>query len=162
MFKSAESALEWAALMKCTELYKAPFINKMCWKAAGGTYNELLQGLSQDETRKQAENIYSIVINLNELSKCYIQTRYFFNDDLKLLVNNIKQSVTVNSPEILILGYVGKNVTHRQIRDKLRCNNNKVSEYQRLVYDHLDRIHYRSLSEVERKLEDSGLIEKNY
>ena len=161
MFDNAEYALRWAAQVKSTELYKAPSINKMCWKPNRATMNELLIGLSPDETRKQADNIHGLVIGLSDpVAENYLLAKYFHEPDITILMSRVHISLTDRSRDmtILIKSYLGHRITHRTIRDSLGCNNNRVAEYKRLVFDMMDKIHYRSIDQVERKMQVCGLV----
>lgn len=161
MFDNAEYALRWAAQVKSTELYKAPSINKMCGKPSRTTLNELLIGLSPDETRKQADNIHSIVINLSDpVAGNYLLAKYFHEPDISRLMSRVHISLTDRSRDmtILIKSYLGHRITHRTIRDSLGCNNNRVSDYKRVVFDLMDKIHYQAIDQVERKMQSSGIV----
>ena len=161
MFDNAEYALRWAAQVKATELYKAPSINKMCGKPNPTTMNELLIGLSPDETRKQADNIHGMVISLSDpVAENYLLAKYFNEPDITRLMSKVHISLTDRSRDmtILIKSYLGYRITHRTIRDALGCQSSSVSDYKRLVFDLMDKIHYRSIDQVERRMKDNGLV----
>ena len=161
MFDNAEYALRWAAQVKSTELYKAPSINKMCGKPNRTTLNELLIGLSPDETRKQADNIHSMVINLSDpVAENYLLAKYFYEPDITRLMSRVHISLTDRSRDmtILIKSYLGHRITHRTIRDALGCNNNSVADYKRIVFDLMDKIHYQAIDQIDRKMKFAGLV----
>lgn len=161
MFDSAEYALRWAAQVKSTELYKAPSINKMCGKPSRTTLNELLIGLSPEETRQQADDIHGLVIRLSDpVAKNYLLAKYFHEPDISRLMSRVHISLTDRSRDmtILIKSYLGHRITHRTIRDSLGCNNNRVSDYKRVVFDLMDKIHYQAIDQVERKMQSSGIV----
>lgn len=165
MFDNAEYALRWAAQVKSTELYKAPSMNKMCGKPNRATMNELLIGLSPDETRKQADNIHGLVISLSDpVAENYLLAKYFHEPDITRLMSKVHISLTDRSRDmtILIKSYLGYRITHRTIRDALGCNSNHVADYKRLVFDLMDKIHYRSIDQVERRMQDCGLVNRSH
>lgn len=136
----------------------------MAWKRGRGTDNEILIGLSQDETRKQADNIYSVVLRLEDpIEQNYITAKYFFDSDITRLMNYVHSFMTDRSLDVTILikAYLGSSVTHREIRESLCCNNNNVKHYRKIVYDFLDKVHYKSMSNIDKSLEDAKLIERS-
>ena len=161
MFDNAEYTLRWASQVKATELYKAPSINKMCGKPGRATMNELLIGLSPDETRKQADNIHGMVISLpDSVAQNYLLAQYFNEPDITRLMSKVHISLADRSRDMtmLIKSYLGYRITHRTIRDALGCNNNRVVDYKRLVFDLMDKIHHRAIDQVERRMQASGLV----
>lgn len=161
MFASADSALKWAARIKCVELYKSSAINRMCGKPERSTQNDLLIGLSPDETRKQADNIYGLVTGISDpVSENYLLAKYFYEDDITRLMSRVHISMTDRSRDLtmLIKAYLGRKVTHRMMRDALCCSNNQVATYKQMVFDLMDKIHYQAIDQVDREMVNAGLI----
>lgn len=164
MFNSADSALRWAAEVRSTELYKASSINRMCGKPRRPTQNDILIGLSPDETYKQAVNIFAIVKGLQEnnpVSESYLMAKFFYEDDITRVLSRVLMSMSDRSIDITILvkAYFGTHrVTHRMMRDSLYCRNSQVKHYQKMVYDIMDKIHYQAMDQIENKMVDAGLV----
>ena len=168
MFKSAESALIWAGEVRATQLVKLPSTNRMCWKPGRGTDNDVLIGLSDEERHRQADNIYSVAIALADpVSAAYLCAKYFDDtDNVSRIVSRVHMSLSERSIDytILILSYIGakigsREITCKMIRDALCCGGGRVGQYRKMIFDIMDKIHYRAIDEVRTKLVSARLVE---
>jgi len=167
LFKSAESALMWAAQVRETLIYKAPSISRMCGKPSRPTDNDVLIGLSPEEVHRQADNIYSMIISIDDpVCEAYLLCKYFNDpDQLSRIVSRVHLHLIDRSRDLtmLILAYVGariggREITHRMIRESLSCHNAAAADYRKVVYSILDKLHAQSIDIIECKMIDAGLI----
>lgn len=168
MFKSAHSALSWAAQVHCTEIIDGPSINNMRGYRPT-TSNELLLGLTQEQAHMQAEKILDYARGLSDPA-CgeYILVKYCrvdkLDDVMKRVMAGLLYSGAVYQRGIrkLVLSYMGAKVTHRELREALHCGNDAVYKYRDQVFNVLDKIHSRAIGEVETKMVAAGLVEGSY
>ncbi len=168
LFKSTESALMWAAQVRETLIYKAPSISRMCGKPSRPTDNDILTGLSPEEVHRQADNIYSMIINIDPVCEAYLLCKYFNDPDhVSRIVSRVHLHLTDRSRDLtmLILAYVGariggREITHRMIRESLCCHNASAADYRKIVYSIMDKLHSQSIDIIERKMIDAGLVGK--
>lgn len=166
MFPSADSALRWAAKIKCTLIIDGSSVNDMCGKPTPGTTNDLLRGLSAQEAQQQADTIIKYATSISD-SVCvqYIQAKYFFQTKVDDIVQRVMSNVLhamggTNRRDIhcVVRAYVGDTVTKRQMREALRCRSSTVAKIESQVYDAMDGVHYQAMNGLESKLKDMGLI----
>ncbi len=165
MFKSVEGVLNWAALIKSTEIIDEPSINKMRGRLYG-TSNELLIGLSPQQIHMQAEEIFCCVIDMDDKAASeYILAKYFYQPKFEALMTRVMASLLYSGGvyrrgiQSLALEYiVNKKVTHRELRQQLHCGNDNVHKFRDQVYAALDKVHNRAIGELETKFIDARLI----
>lgn len=170
MFRSAESALMWAVQVRETLIFKAPSISRMCGKPPRPTNNDLLIGLSPEEVHRQADNIYSMVISLDDpVSEAYLLCRYFGDAEFSRIVSRVHIQLSDRSKDltILILAYLGvqincRDITARMMRYALHCDANRVADYRNVVYGIMDKIHVQAIDQIECRMKQAGLVEDEY
>ena len=168
MFQSADSALKWAVLMKCTLIIDGSSINDMCGKPTPATTNDLLRGLSPQEAQQQADTIIKYAAAIHDpVCVQYIQAKYFFqtkvDDIVQRVMSNILHAIGgTNRRDIqcVVRAYVGDTVTKRQMREALRCQTRDVIKIEKKVYDAMDGVHYQAMSGLENKLMEMGLTSR--
>ncbi len=163
----------WAAQVRETLIFKAPSISRMCGKPPRPTNNDLLIGLSPEEVHRQADNIYSMVINpkdpVGPVSEAYLLCRYFGDAEFSRIVSRVHIQLSDRSKDltILILAYLGvqincRDITARMMRDALHCDANRVADYRNLVYGIMDKIHAQAIDQIECRMRHAGLVEDEY
>ena len=168
MFQSADSALKWAAKIKCTLIIDGSSINDMCGKPTPVTTNDLLRGLSPQEAQQQADTIIKYAGDIRDpVCVQYIQAKYFFqakvDDIIERVMGNIRHAIEgTNRRDIrcVVRAYVGDTVTKRQMREALRCQTRDVKVIEKKVYDAMDGVHYQAMSGLESKLNEMGLTSR--
>ena len=167
MFQSADSALKWAAKLKCTLIIDGSSVNDMCGKPTPATTNDLLRGLSPQEAHQQAANIIVYASSIRDpVCVQYIQAKYFFQSKVDDIVQRVMANILhaiggTNRRDIhcVVRAYVGDTVTKRQMREALRCQTRDVVKIEKKVYDAMDGVHYQAMSGLETKLIDMRLID---
>ena len=165
MFQSADSALRWAAKIKCMLIIDGSSINDMCCKPTPATTNDLLRGLSPQEAQQQADTIIKYAAAIPDpVCVQYIQAKYFFeskvDDIIDRVMFNIRHAIDgTNHRDIncVVRAYVGDTVTKRQMRAALRCQNRDIKLIEKKVYDAMDGVHYQAMSGLEDKFKNMGL-----
>ena len=166
MFPSADGALKWAATMRYTMIIDGSSINDMCGKPKPATTNELLMGLSPQEAHQQAEKIITYVDSIRDpVCVQYIQAKYFFVDKLEDILNRVLSGLLHavggthrRDIRLIVQSYIGVRATRRQVRAALRCRMAEVIKIEDAVYRQMDKVHHRTMSELELKLIEAGLI----
>lgn len=166
MFNDADSALKWAAKIKCTLIIDGSSINDMCGKPRPATTNELLMGLSPQEAQQQADAIIKYANTINDpVCAQYLQAKYFFISKIDDIVHQVLSGLLhaiggTNRRDIRLVveSYLGSRVTRRQMRQSLRCRAADVVRVERDVYRVMDRVHYRAINEIESKFATAGLV----
>lgn len=167
MFNDVDSALRWAAQMQAVGIYDPPSINGMCGKQRRSTDNELLIGLTPQQMQLQASLILRFISNVGgDDCKQYLLARYCKSDDIALLMSRVLSSGLLYSSGVnqrgirkLVMQYLGRlNLSHRELREELRCANGSVNKFRDQVYTSLDGIHYRAISQVDNMMAEAGLI----
>lgn len=166
MFHDVDSALRWAARIKCTLIIDGSSINDMCGKPRHSTTNELLMGLSPQEAQQQADNIIKYASCLSDpVCSQYVHAKYLFLSSVDDLVNRVLSNITHATTgtnrrniSLVVQSYFGNKATRRELRESLRCRNSDVKRLQDGVYTAMDKVHYRAMCELEEKLIDVGLM----
>ena len=166
MFQSADSALKWAALMRNTLILDGSSINDMCGKPTPPTRNGLLMGLSPQEAQQQAANIVGYANAIKDpVCVQYIQAKYFFIDKLEDIVHRVLSGLLHAAGgthrrdiRLIVQSYIGVRATRRQMRAALRCRMADVIRIEDNVYRQMDKVHHRTMGELEEKLIEVGLI----
>lgn len=166
MFHDADSALKWAAKIKCTLIIDGSSVNDMCGKPRQSTTNELLMGLSPQEAQQQADMIIRYASSIHDpICAQYLQAKYFFMNKIDDIVHQVLAGLLhaiggTNRRDIrlVVQSYLGSRVTRRQMRQSLRCRASDVVRVERDVYRVMDGVHYRAINEIESKFADAGLV----
>ena len=159
MFNDADSALKWAAKIKCTLIIDGSSVNDMCGKPRQSTTNELLMGLSPQEAQQQADMIILYASSIHDpICAQYLQAKYFFMNDMLAGLLHAIGGTNRRDIRLVVESYLGSRVTRRQMRQSLRCRASDVVRVERDVYRVMDKVHYRAINEIESKFADVGLV----
>lgn len=167
MFRSAESALLWAAQVNTLVDCKQSSIYKMLPSHRSSTNNALLQGLTLRECKMQANNIFDMSNRLSDEVLCsYIAAKYKREDGIDKVQNRVMGRLmyggTISNRGIrkLVLMYMfNHRVTKRELREELQCGSDKVADYHKRVFEILDVIHTSAIGELEGLMIESEIVE---
>lgn len=167
MFDNADSALRWSFTVASVPIFKLSSVNKMGCKSSPGTQNDLLIGLSQSDSLMQAQNIVGTTLDLHDKAYIeYIYARYSGVVDTKqteVLMTRIFAALGTQSTRRrgiwkIVLSYFNRGISQSEIREALACDRNKVPGIINKVYAVMDFIHKHSMSELEEKLREKGIV----
>jgi len=166
MFNNVDSALRWAAQMQTVGIYDPPSINGMCGKQRRSTENELLIGLTPQQIQLQASSILRFISDVGgDDCKQYLLAKYCKSDDVSLLMSRVLSGLLYSNGvhqrgiQKIVMQYIGRvNLSHRELREELRCANGSVNKLRDQVYKSLDNIHHRAISQVDNMMVEAGLI----
>jgi len=128
------------------------------------TRNELLIGLSPQETMQQSADIIKIVDDMATINRQYLYAKYGgefggVNELIDAVIGRLGRTSTYRrGVQNIFLRYCGRKINKEEIRASLRCDNNRVSELSDKVYFILDGVHASAMREVEIVFNERGLI----
>lgn len=169
MFKNPDNALRWAASVKYREIVDGPSINRMLASPQYASLQELTYGLTRQEAQLQSELIFKHVYSMSDKAhQQYILAKYLYkneiNDLIQRALSGLLYSGGVHRRDItkLVLAYCGARVSKSELRKSLHCEMGKVKLLEKQVYDVMDKIHYRVMSELETSMIEAGLVQGSY
>lgn len=164
MFKEVSKALSWAYMMQTKVIIDKPSMAGM-YGFIPASKNELLIGLSAQEAVQQSADIIFIVSSLNDKSCAqYLEAKYgrnftSINELVDRIIARLGTGVTYRrGVQYIVAKYCGARVSKEQIRNGLKCDNNRVAEIRDKAYSVLDGIHKVAIGSVENELIKRRLV----
>jgi hypothetical protein len=167
MFHSTSHALAWAYIIESMPIIKMSSINHMR-QIAPGVPNILVSGLTPQEIHAQSAAIIGMVERLPDLAEReFLKARFgrrVSHEDLKVVVYRGCAALGVGLDKTeavyrVMKGYFGDGMTGRQTRRVLGCRHEYAVMAQRCLYETLDIINSRAMSDMKEVLERHELIE---
>ena len=123
-------------------------------------------GLTPQEAQLQSELIFKHAYAIQDkVYHQYISAKYLFKDEIDTLIQRVLSGLLYPSGGLhrrditkIIMLYCGHKISKRELREALHCESNKVSQLEKQVYDVLDVVHYRVMSELETSMIEAGLV----
>lgn len=92
-------------------------------------------------------------------------SKVFFIDKLEDIVHSVLSGILHAAGgthrrdiRLIVQSYIGVRATRRQMRAALRCRMAEVIKIEDNVYRQMDKVHHRTMGELEEKLIEVGLI----
>jgi hypothetical protein len=167
MFLNAEAAMRWAFTMTTVDIVKMSGANKMYGKLKPATSNELLSGLTPQEMHQQASSIVSLAHELSDpVCTEYLVARYgreFDEQHIGRLIERVLMMLGTGAHNRrairkLVLCYFDVRIARDEIRGEMGCRNDALTKIRAKVYDALDQVNNRAMSEIENLLKDRCLV----
>lgn len=168
MFRSPQSALAWAYTEVTHPIYAVSGINRMREQDARLVPNSTTEGLTPFERKLQAYDIIGIAARLPyRPGREYIAARYegVKPDRLRGIEGRLRvrlgrrldRDVLVH----IVASYIEGGANYRILRRLLGCRDREALETRNALYEELDRIHARTMAELEAHLMQAGLLPGN-
>lgn len=167
LFMSAESALYWAYSVAARPIVKLSMVNGMRGSGATKIPNELISNLGVQDMHAQAALIIGLIDLLPDpVDREYIKARFGMETSRRDLMFLVRSCLAGSGLELekseavykIVRGYFWGNVSLRAVRRGIGCRHSNAVIARRKLFDALDRVNNRALSDLGRIMEERGIV----